>query len=101
VRDVVAFQVDAPRGRLDEAVDHLQRRGLPAAGGAHEDHDLAFGDVQRQLGHRRDRRVLHAAREEFDPNSGPRHLEGCYVDRDNFLSRLRVLERRGADFRRH
>ena len=44
------------------------------------------------------RRVLHA-RAEFDLNSGPRHLQGCYVDRDDFMSRLRVLEREGADFR--
>ena len=36
-------------------------------------------------------RVLHG-RAEFDPNSGPRHLQGCYVDRDDFLSRLRTLE---------
>jgi gamma-butyrobetaine dioxygenase len=42
------------------------------------------------------RRVLHA-RAAFDPSSGPRHLEGCYVDRDDFLSRLRVLERAGQD----
>jgi gamma-butyrobetaine dioxygenase len=39
------------------------------------------------------RRVLHG-REAFDPSSGPRHLEGCYVDWDDFMSRLRVLERR-------
>jgi len=38
------------------------------------------------------RRVLHA-RTEFDPNSGKRHLQGCYVDRDELLSRIRVLER--------
>ena len=38
-------------------------------------------------------RVLHG-RAEFDPNSGPRHLQGCYVDRDDFLSRLRTLEAR-------
>lgn len=44
------------------------------------------------------RRVLHG-RAAFDPNSGPRHLEGCYVDGDDFLSRLRVLERRGNGFR--
>ncbi len=44
------------------------------------------------------RRVLHA-RAEFDPNSGPRHLQGTYVERDDFLSRLRVLERKGGDFR--
>ena len=35
-------------------------------------------------------RILHG-RAEFDPNSGPRHLQGCYVDRDDFLSRLRTL----------
>ncbi len=44
------------------------------------------------------RRVLHA-RAEFDPNTGPRHLQGTYVERDDFISRLRVLERKGRDFR--
>lgn len=44
------------------------------------------------------RRVLHG-RAAFDPNSGPRHLQGCYVDGDDFLSRLRVLERHGSEFR--
>jgi gamma-butyrobetaine dioxygenase len=43
------------------------------------------------------RRVLHG-RAAFDPNSGERHLQGCYVDTDDFLSRLRVLERT-QDFR--
>ncbi|QUD88337.1 TauD/TfdA family dioxygenase [Phenylobacterium montanum] len=38
------------------------------------------------------RRVLHA-RTEFDPASGRRHLQGCYVDRDELISRIRVLER--------
>jgi gamma-butyrobetaine dioxygenase len=38
------------------------------------------------------RRVLHA-RTEFDPNTGNRHLQGCYVDRDELLSRIRILER--------
>lgn len=38
------------------------------------------------------RRVLHG-RAEFNPQSGPRHLQGCYVDTDDFLSRIRVLER--------
>ena len=38
------------------------------------------------------RRVLHG-RAAFDPNSGPRKLEGCYVDCDQAWSRLRVLER--------
>jgi gamma-butyrobetaine dioxygenase len=44
------------------------------------------------------RRVLHA-RAEFDPNTGPRHLQGTYVERDDFMSRLRVLEREGRSFR--
>lgn len=38
------------------------------------------------------RRVLHG-RDAFDPTTGERHLRGCYVDRTEFLSRLRVLER--------
>jgi gamma-butyrobetaine dioxygenase len=37
-------------------------------------------------------RVLHG-RDSFDPNTGRRHLQGCYVDRDFVLSRLRLLER--------
>ncbi|HEY3046910.1 MAG TPA: gamma-butyrobetaine dioxygenase [Polaromonas sp.] len=41
------------------------------------------------------RRVLHA-RTEFDPTSGRRHLQGCYVDRDELLSRIRILERGGT-----
>jgi gamma-butyrobetaine dioxygenase len=38
------------------------------------------------------RRVLHA-RDAFDPASGARHLQGCYVDRDELLSRILVLQR--------
>lgn len=38
------------------------------------------------------RRVLHARRE-FDPTSGARHFQGCYIDRDELLSRIRVLQR--------
>lgn len=38
------------------------------------------------------RRVLHA-RTEFDPNSGPRFLRGCYSEREEVASRIRVLER--------
>ncbi|HEY2661604.1 MAG TPA: TauD/TfdA family dioxygenase [Caulobacteraceae bacterium] len=38
------------------------------------------------------RRVLHA-RTAFDPSTGLRHLQGCYVDRDELLSRIRVVER--------
>jgi gamma-butyrobetaine dioxygenase len=38
------------------------------------------------------RRVLHG-REAFNPATGFRHLHGCYVDRSEFLSRIRVLAR--------
>jgi gamma-butyrobetaine dioxygenase len=38
------------------------------------------------------RRVLHG-RQAFDPATGYRHLNGCYVDRGEFLSRIRVLAR--------
>ncbi|OUR67291.1 gamma-butyrobetaine hydroxylase, partial [Marinomonas sp. 42_23_T18] len=38
------------------------------------------------------RRVLHG-RDAFDPQTGARYLQGCYVDRGEFESRLRVLSR--------
>lgn len=38
------------------------------------------------------RRVLHG-RAAFDPNTGFRHLRGCYVDRGEFDSRIRILSR--------
>lgn len=38
------------------------------------------------------RRVMHG-REAFDPSTGFRHLRGCYVDRGEWDSRLRVLKR--------
>ena len=38
------------------------------------------------------RRILHG-REAFDPATGFRHLHGCYVDRGEWDSRLRVLTR--------
>lgn len=41
-------------------------------------------------------RVLHG-RDSFDPQSGPRHLQGCYVDRDDLLSRIRLLEAAGVE----
>jgi len=43
------------------------------------------------------RRCLHG-RAAFDPNSGARHLRGCYVEREELVSRLRILARhRRAD----
>ena len=38
-------------------------------------------------------RVLHG-RDSFDPSTGFRHLHGCYVDRGEFFSRLRLLARK-------
>ncbi|MHA3734629.1 gamma-butyrobetaine dioxygenase [Pseudomonas sp. Eth.TT006] len=38
------------------------------------------------------RRTLHA-RHAFDPATGARHFQGCYVDRDELLSRILVLQR--------
>lgn len=37
-------------------------------------------------------RVLHG-RTAFDPADGPRHLQGCYIDRDGPASRWRVAQR--------
>jgi len=38
------------------------------------------------------RRVLHG-REAFDPNSGHRHLQGYYIDRDEIIGRLNFLKK--------
>ncbi len=38
------------------------------------------------------RRVLHG-RTEFDPNSGYRHLQGYYMDRDEIIGRLKFLKK--------
>jgi gamma-butyrobetaine dioxygenase len=38
------------------------------------------------------RRVLHG-RTAFDPNSGHRHLQGYYIDRDEILGRLKYLKK--------
>ena len=55
---------------------------------------LAAGECQVFDNHR----IMHA-RSAFDPTSGHRLFEGCYVCRDDFVSRLEVLRRRGGDFR--
>ena len=43
-------------------------------------------------------RIMHA-RSAFDPASGHRLFEGCYMCRDDFMSRLEVLRRKDHDFR--
>jgi gamma-butyrobetaine dioxygenase len=39
------------------------------------------------------RRILHG-RTAFDPSTGERHLQGCYLNRDDVDSALRLLDRR-------
>lgn len=39
------------------------------------------------------RRILHG-RKAFDPSTGERHLQGTYVDRDDLLSTIRMIEHR-------
>ncbi|MAD41991.1 MAG: hypothetical protein CL623_06325 [Arcobacter sp.] len=39
------------------------------------------------------RRVLHA-RNAYDLKEGERHLQSCYIDKDELLSRIRILERK-------
>ncbi|MBX2831696.1 MAG: TauD/TfdA family dioxygenase [Rhodospirillales bacterium] len=46
------------------------------------------------------RRALHG-RASFDPSTGFRHLHGCYVDRGEFESRMRVLARNLAEAQNH
>lgn len=43
-------------------------------------------------------RIMHA-RLGYDPMSGRRLLQGCYVCLDDFVSRLELLRREGRDFR--
>jgi gamma-butyrobetaine dioxygenase len=40
-------------------------------------------------------RVLHG-RKSFDPSSGERHLQGCYMNMEDLDSALRLLERRAS-----
>jgi gamma-butyrobetaine dioxygenase len=42
------------------------------------------------------RRTMHA-RKAFDQASGMRFLRGCYMDRDELLSRILVLQRNEPD----
>jgi hypothetical protein len=49
LRDVLALKEDAPAGRLDEAVDHLQRRRLAAPRRPDQDDELTLGHVEVQL----------------------------------------------------
>src|SRR5215470_3743561 len=61
-RDVLALERDFARGRLDQSQDRAARRGLAAAGLAHQPERLAAHDVERHVVHRVHARDL--AREE-------------------------------------
>ena len=54
---------------------------------------MTFGYSPGDLVGYDNRRVLHA-REAFEPTSGERWLQGCYVEREELTSRLRILARR-------
>jgi gamma-butyrobetaine dioxygenase len=43
------------------------------------------------------RRILHG-RTEYNPNSGNRHLQGYYIDRDEIISRLNYLKKIDTSF---
>ncbi|MGM0692623.1 MAG: TauD/TfdA family dioxygenase [Pseudomonadota bacterium] len=55
-------------------------------------HQLEFSLAPGEMIAFDNRRVLHG-RGAFDPNSGRRHLQGTYLDRDMLESRMRVLAR--------
>ncbi|MGQ4879414.1 TauD/TfdA family dioxygenase [Billgrantia sp. LNSP4103-1] len=55
-------------------------------------HQIEFSLAPGQMVAFDNRRVLHGRRA-FDPNTGSRHLQGTYLDRDMLESRLRVLAR--------
>jgi hypothetical protein len=68
-RDIVALQEDAPARRFDQAVDHLQRGGLPAPRRADQHADLAGPDLQVQGVHG-DLAVVPALGERLQPDQG-------------------------------
>ncbi|PJI46217.1 MAG: gamma-butyrobetaine dioxygenase [Pseudomonas sp.] len=80
---------DAPAERMD-ALYHAWRAFLTLT------RDPRFRLQQKlragQMWSFDNRRTLHA-RTAFDPASGERHLQGCYIDRDELLSRILVLQR--------
>lgn len=56
-----------------------------------EKYQLNFRLEAGQIFSFNNRRILHG-RTKFDPNSGHRHLQGYYLDRDEILSRLNYLQ---------
>jgi gamma-butyrobetaine dioxygenase len=76
--------------RIEPSYDALRRYlGMTYA----DEYRLVFPFKAGDLVAFDNRRVLHA-RTAFDPATGRRHLQGTYVDRDDLMSTLRILERR-------
>jgi gamma-butyrobetaine dioxygenase len=81
--------IDAPAEQMDAIYDALRLfQALCRDPRFFIERRLAPGDMWAFD----NRRVLHARRE-FDPQTGHRHLQGAYVDRDEINSRWRVLSR--------
>lgn len=84
------------RGPFDTSVEQMPRLYRAYRRFIALTRDPRFRLIQRlepgQLWCFDNRRTLHA-RNAFDPATGARHFQGCYVDRDELLSRILVLQR--------
>ena len=81
---------DVPAAQMDDLYRAYRRFSLMTKDPAYQvTFRLSAGDLMAFD----NRRILHA-RTAFEPSSGERHLRGCYMDTDELLSRIRVLERR-------
>ena len=84
------------RGPFDASVDEMPRLYRAYRRFIAMTREVRFRLMQRlnpgELWCFDNRRTLHA-RNAFDPASGARHFQGCYVDRDELLSRILVLQR--------
>src|SRR5690606_17625315 len=87
--DVVAVEVDPPRGGLDHPVDEPQGGALAAAGRADEHEDLALGDVEVERLDGRDVRARVGPADSFEADQRLGgvvggvvvvvHVGGCHV----------------------
>lgn len=84
------------RGPFDTSVQHMPRLYQAYRRFIAMTREARFRVIRRldpgQLWCFDNRRTLHA-RNAFDPSSGARHFQGCYIDRDELLSRILVLQR--------
>jgi hypothetical protein len=68
--DVAAIEHDPPAGHIDEAGNHLQSRGLAAAGGAEQRDEFALSDAQVGGYHGLHRSVAFAQCLKFEKSHG-------------------------------